>query len=105
MAKLAQWEKKELLSVYRSERAKDRCILVKKYTDECKELTKKLDITIKQLRDQLCTTEREKDLLIENNFFGNLIPPKYGCNVSSEHPVLEKFDAETNNKIQDIIRS
>ena len=105
MTKLAQWEKRELLHMYKDERAKDRCILVKKYTDECKELTKELDTTINQLKDQLCTIEHKKDQLIEVNCFGNLIPPKYGCNVSSEHPVLEKFDTETNDKIQNIIRS
>lgn len=104
MAKLAQWEKRELLNIYKHERAKDRCILVKQYTEECKQLTKDLDTSIDQLKKQLTVLEINKDKLVDDNKFGNLIPPKYGCETKNEHPVLKKFDIETNDTIQHIIR-
>lgn len=104
MAKLAQWEKRELLNMYKHERAKDRCILVKQYIDECKQLTKDLDISINDLKARLTVLEINKDKLVNDNNFGNLIPPKYGCETKNEHPALKTFDIETNDTIQHIIR-
>lgn len=104
MAKLAPWEKRELLRIYKNTRSKNRYILVKKYTNECKKLTKELDTSIDDLKTQLRTLELIKDKLVDDNNFGNLVPPKYGCGIRKEHPVLKTFDIETNNTIQHIIR-
>jgi hypothetical protein len=103
MKKLTQWEKRELLNMYKNTRSKARCILVKKYTDDCKKLTKELDTSIDDLKTQLRTLELIKDKLVDDNDFGNLIPPMYGCETKNEHPTLKKFDIETYAKIQQII--
>jgi|LGVE01.1.fsa_nt_gb hypothetical protein len=104
MVKLAQWEKRELLDIFKKERSYERCMIAKSLKVEADKLTAIEDGIIEDLKAQLNVMENKKFEILENEGFNNLAPTRYSCSELKEHPTLKKFDRDTNDTIQSIIR-
>lgn len=104
MAKLAQWEKREILDMLKSDRAKERCELVKKFKSESMELTKDINKKISAVQDKIDGLIEIRTKMLVDGRYTNLNPNQYSCDTSSEHPVLLEFDNETKYIIRQIIK-
>lgn len=105
MIKLNKWEKTELLHIYKRERSDLRCLLTQSLKETADNLTDELNISIKTLRHQLQTLEKERDnILKENHLYDFDGTTNYTCKISILHPLLVDFDKETNTEIRKIIK-
>lgn len=104
MAKLAQWEKREILNIYKHDRHVARCVMVSKIEKERDILTVDIDKRITNARNDLKELENKKIDMLEKVSMNNLTPPKYGCNVYREYPELENFDKQTDDFVIKVIR-
>jgi|LGVF01.1.fsa_nt_gb hypothetical protein len=103
MAKMTQWEKREILKMFKCDRAKERHVLVEKYKLESMELTREINVKIDALQAKVNKLMETKRVMLEKDNYTNLTPGRYSCNVTKEHPVLKQFDEETNCGIRAII--
>jgi hypothetical protein len=89
MVTKTKWEKEELLKVLNENRIGLRCDLQRKLKIERNDLTKNIDIQIKELEHTKLNILKKYNLL-------NLEGSRYGCNTIPLHPKLKVFDKNTN---------
>ena len=89
MVTKTKWEKEKLLQILNETRANLRCDLQHTLKTERNNLTKDIDIQIKEL-------EYTKLNILKKHNFLNLEGSRYGCDTIPLHPDLKAFDIKTN---------
>ena len=111
--KISEKTRDSLLKMNSDERRDERCLVVKRLTVECKELTSaqdkeigKLSAKIKSLEELQTVAQKDKTAIIKKHrMTGVMNRTNYtnGCELDEQHPDLLEFDAESNKQRKKIL--
>jgi hypothetical protein len=94
MAVKTKWEKEELLKILNDDRRILRCDLQRKLKVEKANITKDIDVEIKEL-------EKKRNAILKKHNLINIDGSNYGCLL---HPELKMFDENTNIARKQILK-
>lgn len=97
MVSKTKWEKEELLKILNNSRQLQRCDIQRRLKLEKENITKDINIKIKEL-------EQEKYNILKKHNLLNIDGSKYGCDIISLHLELKVFDEKTNIERKNILR-